>query len=67
MTIHINHPINPADDGDQTWDTAALQDEFTVDSFGGGLVVVTRKADGVRGTLEFNGRPRVYHSFCALS
>lgn len=63
MSIHINHPVNPAPDGEKTWDTAAMQEAFTVDSFGGGMVFVTRKSDGVKGTLEFNGAPRVYHSF----
>ena len=61
--IHINHPVNPAPADVQTWDTTALQQEFSVDGFGGGMVVVTRKADGVKGTLEFNGSPRVYHTF----
>ena len=63
MTIKINHPINPAPTGEPTWTTAELQEEFTVVGFGGGMVTVTRKSDGIEGTLEFNGNPRVYHSF----
>jgi len=63
--IRINHPVNPAPANEQTWDTTQLQEEFTVTGFGGGLVTVTRKSDGVEGSLEFNGTPRVYHSFRA--
>jgi len=61
--IHINHPVNPAPADATTWDTAAMQEEFTVTGFCAPFVDVTRKSDGVRGTLEFNGSPRVYHTF----
>lgn len=61
--IEINHPANPAPADEPCWDTAELQRDFVVEGFGGGCVVVTRKSDGVRGSLEFNGSPRVYHSF----
>jgi len=47
----------------QTWDTAALQRDFTVQAFAAPLVVVVRKDDGVRGTLEFTHSPRVYFNF----
>lgn len=63
MGLTINHPINPAPEGAQTWTTEELQAEFTVEGFASPYVIVTRKADGARGTLEFNGIPRVYHSF----
>ena len=61
--IHINHPVNPPPADAQTWTTAEMQETFTVSGFGGGMVDVTRKSDGQRGTLEFNGQPRVYHTF----
>ena len=63
MSITINHPVNPAPANSQTWTTAEMTAEFDVESFGGGLIFVTHKSDGVRGILEFNGSPRVYHSF----
>ena len=63
MTIQINHPTNPAPDEAQTWTTEELQRDFTVVSFLYGLVAVIRKSDGQPGTIEFNGMPRVYHSF----
>lgn len=37
----------------ETYTTAELQAEFTVDGFAMGYVVVTRKADGVRGSMMF--------------
>lgn len=48
------------------WDTAGMQEEFTVQGFAAPFVVVTRKADGVRGTLTFVHSPRVYFDFVAV-
>jgi len=45
------------------WDTKELQQEFTVDSFMAPFVVVTRKVDGVKGSMEFTHNPRVYFNF----
>ena len=47
----------------QAWDTTELQEDFSVEGFGYGLCVVKRRADGQRGSLEFQHRPRFYHSF----
>ena len=63
MSIQINHPVNPAPTGEQTWTTAEMTAEFDVVAFLHGMVAVERKSDGQRGILEFNGMPRVYHSF----
>ncbi len=63
MSIHINHPVNPAPVDAPTWTTTTMQEDFIVTGFGGGMVFVKRKADRQVGTLEFNGNPRVYHSF----
>lgn len=63
--LHINHPVNPAPAGERTWTTSELQQEFDVQGFAAPFVEVTRKSDGQRGTLEFNGQPRVYHTFRA--
>jgi len=51
-----------ANDG-PTWDTEALQRDFTVEGFAAPFVVVRRKSDGARGTLEFTHRPRVYFNW----
>ena len=45
------------------WDTTQLQEDFKVEGFGAPYVVVTRKADDVRGSLEFTHSPRFYFNF----
>ena len=52
---------------EQTWDTTQLQADFTVHGFSAPYVVVTRKADGVKGSLQFEHSPRVYYGFKADS
>jgi hypothetical protein len=47
----------------QTWDTDALQRDFTVEGFMAPFVVVRRKSDGQRGSLKFRHSPRVYFDF----
>lgn len=49
----------------QEWDTAALQQDFDVLGFSAPFVVVRRKSDGVKGTLEFKHSPRIYFGFQA--
>lgn len=39
--------------------------EYDVDYFLAGFVAVTRKSDGVKGTLAFDHEPRDYHTFIA--
>ena len=48
---------------DTHWDTAALQRDFVVHSFLAPYVVVTRKKDNVRGSMEFTHNPRFYFNF----
>jgi hypothetical protein len=47
----------------RVWDTDQLQDDFGVVGFMAPMVVVRRKADGVKGSLMFQGRPRFYFKF----
>ena len=47
----------------QVWDTTELSSDFNVMGFAAPLVVVTRKSDGVSGSLEFQHRPRFYFDF----
>jgi hypothetical protein len=47
----------------QVWDTEQLRSDFEVIGFLAPLVVVRRKADGVKGSLEFQHRPRLYFNF----
>lgn len=45
------------------WSTGGLTKEFIVDSFKAPYVFVTRKSDGVKGTLLFQHSPRYYFDF----
>lgn len=64
MSIQIHNYDDPTDPVQgQEWDTEALQRDFTVDFFNAPFVWVTRKADGVKGTLRFKHNPRVYFGF----
>lgn len=45
------------------WTTSTLQDEFEVTGFMAPFCVVRRKADGVKGSVEFAHSPRVYFNF----
>jgi hypothetical protein len=51
----------------KVWDTQELAQEFEVIGFMAPLVVVRRKADGVKGSLEFQHFPRWYFAFQADS
>jgi hypothetical protein len=44
----------------QVWDTRQLRQDFEVIGFMAPLVVVRRRADGVKGSLEFQHSPRFY-------
>ena len=45
------------------WDTEELARDFAVEGFAAPFVVVIRKADGVKGSLEFQHSPRFYYAF----
>lgn len=47
----------------KVWNTQELTEDFEVVGFMAPLVVVRRKSDGVKGSLEFQHRPRYYFSF----
>jgi hypothetical protein len=47
----------------QVWDTSQLRAEFQVEGFMAPLVIVRRKKDGQRGSLEFQHDPRFYFNF----
>jgi hypothetical protein len=48
---------------EQRWDTDQLREEFEVIGFMAPFVVVRRKADGVKGSMEFVHNPRFYFNF----
>jgi hypothetical protein len=47
----------------KVWDTEELTNDFEVLGFMAPLVVVRRKADGMKGSLEFQHDPRLYWGF----
>ena len=47
----------------QVWDTDQLRSEFIIEGFLAPFVVVRRKSDGQRGSLEFQHQPRFYFNF----
>ena len=48
----------------QVWDTKELAQDFIVIGFMAPLIAVQRKADGVKGSLEFqHGPPRLYFNW----
>lgn len=49
----------------QVWDTDRLCKDFDVQGFMAPYVVVRRKSDGKKGSLEFCHSPRFFYSFTA--
>ncbi len=49
----------------QVWSTSELTQDYEVLGFAAPLVVVRKKSDGVRGSLEFQHQPRFYFNFTA--
>lgn len=47
----------------RVWDTNELSATFDVIGFASPYVVVRRRADGMRGSLEFQHSPRFYFNF----
>ena len=47
----------------EVWDTDELREEFEVTGFLAPFVVVRRKSDGKKGSLEFQHSPRFYFGF----
>lgn len=47
----------------QVWDTDQLGEEFQAIGFMAPLIVVRRRSDGVKGSLEFQHSPRFYFSW----
>jgi hypothetical protein len=47
----------------KVWSTDEVREEFTVIAFSAPYVVVTRKMDNIKGSLEFTHSPRFYFNF----
>jgi len=61
--LENNQPSRDLEKAARRWTTEEMSREFTVHSFMAPFVFVTRKADGVGGTLEFTHSPRFYFDF----
>lgn len=48
---------------EQQWDTDALRAEFEVIGFAAPFVIVRRRSDDKKGSLEFTHSPRVYFNW----
>jgi len=51
----------------QVWSTTELSEDFNVLGFAAPLVVVRRKSDDKKGSLEFQNNPRFYFNFTPAS
>ena len=47
----------------QVWDTGEMSDDFEAIGFMAPLIVVRRRADGAKGSLEFQHSPRFYFNW----
>ena len=47
----------------QVWDTGELSEEFQAIGFMAPLIVVRRRSDGAKGSLEFQHNPRLYFNW----
>ena len=63
--IESDQPARDLEQAPVRWNTNELQRDFVVHGFMAPFVIVTRKADGVKGTLEFTHNPRWYFGFTA--
>jgi len=48
---------------EKSWNTKELQEDFEVIGFQAPYVVVVRKSDGQKGSLQFDHHPRVYYGW----
>lgn len=65
--IETNQPKQDLEQAEQRWSTDELQRDFEVLGFLAPFVVVRRKSDGIKGSMEFTHNPRWYFNFKADS
>jgi hypothetical protein len=61
--LESGQPYRDLASAEQRWDTDQLREEFEVHGFLAPFLVVTRKSDGAKGSLEFTHNPRWYFNF----
>ena len=62
-----SQPARDLEAARERWTPEELREDFEVTGFMAPFVVVTRKSDGVRGSMEFVHHPRVYFNFHCVS
>jgi hypothetical protein len=61
--IATGQPERDKSDATERWDTAEMQRDFEAIGFMAPFIVVRRRSDGVKGSLEFTHSPRVYFNW----
>jgi hypothetical protein len=61
--LTTGQPARDLETAEEKWTTDELREQFDVVGFLAPFVVVRRKTDGVKGSLEFTHNPRVYFNF----
>jgi hypothetical protein len=61
--LAAGQPQRDLEQAPQRWETDQLRQEFDVIGFLAPFVVVRRKADGAKGSMEFTHNPRFYFNF----
>ena len=63
--LESGQPARDLAEAKQRWNTEELSKEFEVIGFLAPFVVVKRKSDGAKGSMEFTHSPRFYFNFVA--
>ena len=63
LMIETGQPYRDLAHAKEKWNTDQVRELFEVHSFLAPFVFVTRKKDGVKGTLTFTHSPRFYFNF----
>ena len=61
--LATGQPKRNLEQAERRWTTAELCEEFEVIGFLAPFVVVKRRSDGVKGSMEFTHSPRFYFNF----
>ena len=63
LMIATDQPAADLATAERRWTTQELAADFNVVGFAAPFVVVVRKSDGVKGSMEFTHSPRYYFNF----
>lgn len=61
--ISTGQPERALQTATQRWDREALEAEFEVLGFLAPFIIVRRRSDGAKGSMEFTHEPRFYFNF----